>query len=136
MSTEDMRLTGGTTKYCRICATNSKGAGGWSPLAMATTDRSAPGKPTLSIGALDRALYVSWASPATPTGGSSIIRFELQIWDSANRRWVDEVSTSSTAYLDSGLTNGKKYFYRVRAVNAIGDGPWSTLTGQTPAAPQ
>ena len=136
MSTEDTGLTGGTTKYYRIRATNSKGAGGWSPLAMATTERSVPGKPTLSIGALDRALYVSWASPATPTGGSNIMRFELQIWDSANRRWVDEVSTTSTAYLDSGLTNGKRYFYRVRAVNAIGNGPWSTLTGQTPAAAQ
>lgn len=136
MSTEDTGLTGGTMKYYRIRATNSKGAGGWSPLAMATTDTDVPGRPTLSIGALDRALYVSWASPATPTGGSRIIRFELQIWDSANRRWVDEVSTTSTAYLDSGLTNGKQYFYRVRAVNAIGDGPWSTFKGQTPAASQ
>ena len=133
MSAEDTGLTGGTTKYYRVRATNSKGAGGWSPLASATTDTSIPGKPKLTVGVLNGALYVSWATPPTPTGGSSIIRFELQIWDSANRRWVDEITTTSTAHLDSGLTNGKTYFYRVRAVNAMGDGPWSTLAGKAPA---
>ena len=129
MSHTDTGLTGGTTKHYRIRAENSKGDGGWSPLASATTDRSIPGKPTLTVNGLTRAAYVSWASPATPTGGSAIIRYEVQRWDAANRRWVDRLTTTATAFLDSGLTTGKKYFYRVRAVNAMGDGPWSTFAG-------
>ena len=125
----DSGLTGGATRHYRIRATNGKGAGGWSPLASATTARSIPGKPTLTVNGLTRAAYVSWASPATPTGGSPIIRYEVQRWDAANRRWVDRSTTTTTAFLDSGLTTGKKYLYLVHAVTAMGDGPWSTFAG-------
>ena len=99
----DSGLSGGTTKHYRIRATNSKGTGGWSPLASATTDNSIPGKPTLIASPLPNAVYLSWASPATPTGGLTIIRYEVQKWDSANRRWVDLRNTSATFTTDSGL---------------------------------
>ncbi len=131
MSTEDTGLSGGTTKHYRIRATNSKGSSGWSPLASDTTDRSVPGRPTLLVRPLPKAIYLTWATPATPTGGSAITRYEVEKWDSASRRWVSERTTTSTTHTDSGLTTGKKYFYRVRAVNAMGDGPWSTFAGET-----
>ena len=129
MSAEDMGLSGGTTKHYRIRAVNSKGTSGWSPLASDTTDLSVPGRPTLVVRSLPKSVFLSWATPATPTGGSAIIRYEVERWDSANRRWVSEATTGSTTHTDTGLTSGKKYFYRVRAVNAIGDGPWSTFAG-------
>lgn len=129
MSHTDTGLTGGTTKHYRIRAENSKGDGGWSPLASATTDNSVPGKPTLSVNGLTKAAYVSWASPATPDGGLTITSYEVQRWDAANRRWVDRLTTSTTAFLDSGLTTGKNYFYRVRARNSMGFGDWSTFAG-------
>lgn len=127
--TDDKDITGGTTKHYRIRATNSKGAGGWSPLASAKTDTSIPGRPTVKVNGVAGGVDVSWTKPPTKTGGSAIIRFEVQRWDAANRRWVDRLTTSSTQFRDSGLTTGKKYFYRVRAVNAMGDGPWSTFRG-------
>ena len=134
LSTEDTGLSGGTTKHYRINAVNSKGTSGWSPLASATTDRSVPGRPTLLARSLPEAVYLNWASPATATGGSAITRYEIQRWDSAERRWVDVRSTTGTAYTDSGLMNGKKYYYRVRAVNGLGAGKWSTFQHATPAA--
>ena len=135
MSTGDTGLAGGAARHDRINAVNSKGASGWSPLASATTANSIPGRPALIASPLPRAVYLSWASPATPTGGLSITRCEVQKWDSANRRWVDLRSTSATNTTDSGLENGKRYFYRVRAVNSMGDGPWSTLRSAVPAVP-
>ena len=129
MSTEDTKLSGGTTKHYRIRAENMKGTSGWSPLASDTTDRSVPDRPTLLVRALPKAIYLTWATPATPTGGSAIIRYEVEKWDSAERRWVSERTTTSTTHTDTGLETGKKYFYRVRAVNAMGDGPWSTFAG-------
>ncbi len=131
MSTEDTGLSGGTTKHYRIRAVNSKGTSGWSPLASATTDRSVPGRPTLLVRPLPKAIYLTWATPATPTGGSAIIRYEVEKWDNAERRWVSERTTTSTTHTDSGLETGTRYFYRVRAVNAMGDGPWSTFAGET-----
>ncbi|MCY3897172.1 MAG: fibronectin type III domain-containing protein [Caldilineaceae bacterium] len=134
MSYEDtMGLSGGTTKHYRIRAVNSKGSSGWSPLAMATTDRSAPSKPDLNaVGLGNGRIFLDWTAK---DGGSTIIRYELQRWDSANRRWMDLRSTTSTIHTDTGREEGKRHFYRVRAVNAIGTSDWSTLVGSDSARP-
>ena len=42
---------------------------------------------------------------------------------------------SKTSYRDSGLTNGKKYFYTVSAVNSAGEGHQSDEVSVTPLAP-
>ncbi|MDE0076144.1 MAG: fibronectin type III domain-containing protein [Caldilineaceae bacterium] len=124
-------LAGGETRHYRISATNAKGST-WSTVASATTDRSVPGKPTLDPAAGNKRVALDWSDPATPTGGSPILRYEVQIWDSEMRRWKALISTGATNYTHYGLTNGTRYFYRVRAVNAQGDGPWSTFVSATP----
>lgn len=130
MSYTDDELTGGTTKFYRVRAQNSKGFSGWSPLASATTARSIPGKPDLDASGLARGrILLDWEAAS---GGSTIIRYEIQKWDGAKRRWVDLSSTTGTTYTDSGLDSGKRYYYRVRAVNSMGDGPWSTLEYASP----
>ena len=83
--TDSTGLTGGTTRRYRIRAENSKGDGGWSLLASATTAVSVPGKPTLTVNGVPSGVHVFWTTPATPTGGSAIIRFEVQRWDSASQ---------------------------------------------------
>ena len=130
MSTEDTGLTGGTTKYYRVRAENSNGFSGWSPLASAMTARSVPGRPSLDATGLARGrILLDWEAA---DGGSTIIRYEIQKWDSAKRRWVDVSRTTGTTYTDSGLDAGKRYYYRVRAVNGMGDGPWSTFDYASP----
>ncbi len=133
MSYTDSGLAGGTTKHYRIQAVNSKGRGGYSPLASATTDRSVPGRPTLAVSPLNNAAYLDWAG--TATGGSPITRYEVQRWDSGMRKWTTVMTTGNTFYRDGSAENGKSYYYRVRAINAMGEGPWSTFRKVTPANP-
>ena len=132
MSYTHDKLVGGTTRHYRIRSMNSKGYSGWSPLASATTAVGKPGKPTLEAVGANRRVILDWSDPATATGGSSIRRYELQVWDSSLRRWSLLTSTAGTSYTHTGRTNGQLYFYRVRAVNAQGDGPWSTFKSATP----
>ncbi|MDE0431205.1 MAG: fibronectin type III domain-containing protein [Caldilineaceae bacterium] len=133
MSYTDTGLAGGTTKHYRIQAMNSKGRGGYSPLASATTDRSVPGRPTLAVSPLNNAAYLDWAG--TATGGSPITRYEVQRWDSEARKWTTVMTTGLTYYRDGSVENGKSYYYRVRAVNAMGEGRWSVFKKVTPANP-
>ena len=126
-------LGGGETRHYRIRATNAEGST-WSTVASATTDRSAPGRPTLDAAPGNKRVYLAWDDPATPTGGSAILRYEVQVWDSGLRRWRDLTRTGATSYIHTGLENDKLYFYRVRAVNAIDEGPWSAFKSATPNA--
>ncbi|MDE0183571.1 MAG: fibronectin type III domain-containing protein [Caldilineaceae bacterium] len=133
MSYTDTGLAGGTTKHYRIQAMNSKGRGGYSPLASDTTDRSVPGRPTLAVSPLNNAAYLDWAG--TATGGSPITRYEVQRWDSEARKWTTVMTTGLTYYRDGSVENGKSYYYRVRAINAMGEGRWSVFKKVTPANP-
>ena len=130
MSYTERKLTGGMTKHYRIRARNGMGFGGWSPVVMATTDSSVPGKPTLDADGQSRGrIVLDWIAA---DGGSTIIRYEIQKWDSSRKVWMDPRSTTATTYTDSGLSSSKRYYYRVRAVNAMGDGPWSTFAHASP----
>lgn len=42
---------------------------------------------------------------------------------------------STTAFVDTGRTNGVTYYYKVSAVNAVGEGPKSAEATATPVAP-
>lgn len=56
---------------------------------------------------------------------------------SENReQWVDvEFKVGFPGLPDRGLEQGQRYWYRVRAVNAEGPGPWSETIYNAPAAP-
>jgi hypothetical protein len=43
-------------------------------------------------------------------------------------------SGTGTSYIDNGVTPGISYWYKVRAVNSIGNGPLSAAVSDTPAA--
>ena len=100
--------------------------------------QSAPARPTgLSATAGDHRVTLSWNDP----GDSSITRYEYQVNHNATgtgnltgwSRWADipgsDASTISHAF--TGLTNGKEYRYKIRAVSgnveskpAPGAKPW------------
>jgi len=74
-------------------------------------------------------------------GGSTVTDYKVQ-WKKAEDDWgaSDDVSEATiefesvlASYTISGLTDGAEYAVRIRATNAVGDGPASS---EVTAAPQ
>ena len=125
-------LTNGTKYEARIRAVNVAGAGDWSALTT-LSPRAAPAAPQFTDAAeLDRALNVHWKP--TDTGGSPITEYRLEYRVAgADAPWKLASETTKSPVMVSGLINGTRYEFRVRASNAIGDGPWSAVFTATPS---
>ena len=93
----------------------------------------APSAPTalLAVGGVESAA-LTWTAP-TLTGGSPITDYVVEYSVVGTSTWTtfaDGTSTSTTATV-TGLTNGRTYQFRVRAVSAGGIGE-SSLTASAP----
>ena len=85
-------------------------------------------------------LTISWATPLSD-GGSDIAAYDLRHIETDDDETVDpnwtvveDVWTSggdALEYTLTGLTVGTEYDIQVRAVNAVGDGPWSATVTAT-----
>ena len=125
-------LDNGTTYTVRVRAMNGVWFGPASN-AVVAIPRTTPGPPIISLmnGTTD-GMALAW-SPPVADGGDGVTGYDLRyilISDdaSADSNWtqVDEVwSSGDLAYTVSGLTEGWQYEAQVRAVNAVGEGPWS-----------
>ena len=81
----------------------------------------------------ENAIDLKWLAPESD-GGNDIVRYELERWNTATRSWVtvtSAVPANRTSYKVTGLTEGTRYIYRLRAVNRAptnnGLGLWSTM---------
>jgi PKD repeat protein len=101
---------------------------------------TAPGAPTgLAAIAGDAQVSLSW-SPPSSNGGVNITSYQVYRGTSSGTETI--LSSGGCSGLgavlsctDTGLTNGQQYFYKVSAVNAIGEGPTSNEASATPVAP-
>jgi Fibronectin type III domain len=82
---------------------------------------------------------LAWAVPAS-NGGAAIDKYAVQRATGATGTWTTTATTTGLNYTASGLTNGIKYFFRIRAHNAAGWSPASAVHAATPrtlpSAPQ
>jgi hypothetical protein len=78
---------------------------------------------------------VSWTAPAA--NGSAITDYLVQFSSNGGSSWTtftDGVSTATSVTV-TGLTNGTAYVFRVRAVNSVGNGSYSSASNSvTPLA--
>ena len=129
-------LTADTAYQVRVRASNSEGAGDWSPAASGRTDAAAeapdaPSAPTLTAG--QTWLEASWTAPAD--NGAAITGYDVHYRETGGN-WLDanHTGTVTTKRID-GLTADTAYEVRVRASNAEGTGDWSpAASGRTDAA--
>jgi hypothetical protein len=71
--------------------------------------------------------------PPTSHGGSPITNYRIYSGTSSGgETFLMEIGDVGT-YMDTGLVNGQTYYYRVSAVNAVGEGAFSEEREVTPA---
>ena len=127
-SYDDTGLTNGSTYYYQVSAITAVGEGVRSNEVSATPQAATvPGAPTLTAksakGAKARGVVLSWTVPSD--GGSGITGYRIyQSTSSGTEAFLVEVG-NVTSYKDTATTRGITYFYRVGAVNAVGEGPLS-----------
>jgi fibronectin type 3 domain-containing protein len=130
----DLGLTGGQTYYYEVSAVNAIGEGNKSNEANATpsvgtTTPSAP-RNLLAVPG-DSSVDLSWNPPLTD-GNSSILNYRIYRGPSSGGEvFLIEIG-NVTNYADSGLVNGQTYYYKVSAVNGIGEGPLSNEASAIP----
>ena len=126
-----MGLTNDQSYTFRVRAVNSAGASGASGSQSATPTTTAPEAPeSLSFTPGDGQVTLRWRAP-TNDGGETILRYEYE--QDGSGTWISTDSTA-TSHTVTGLNNGQTYTFRVRAVNALGNGEVATLEA-TPSPP-
>ncbi len=134
-------LTNGTTYYFRVTAVNRVGEGPPSTEAKAVpvTVPGAPARLTATPG--NSRVTLAWTAPAS--GGAAISGYLIYRGTSPGGETGAPVNGSlvtGTSYTVTGLTNGTTYYFKVFAVNAVGQSPPSAeasapLPPITPTAP-
>jgi predicted phage tail protein len=120
-------LTNGTTYYFKVTAVNAAGEGLPSGEASASlAANTVPGSPTgLTAIASGSQVTLSWTAPASD-GGATITGYVIDKGTSPGREAGTAVNGSpveTTSYPVTGLTKGITYYFKVAAVNAVGQGP-------------
>ena len=138
-SHDDSAPPDGTAHTYRVRAVTPIGATHWSPPAS-----TAPGPPRLEAEVGSGRATLTWSRP-DDTGLSPVAGYQYQrtadggdTWDPA---WIDvpDDDAETRAFEVGGLTDGLRYGFEVRAVNASGPGAGSaraTIVVGTPGPPR
>jgi len=126
----DTGLTNGTKYYYKVAAVNSFGTSPLSSEVSATPASGVPAAPTgVSATAGNAQVSVSWSASSGATS------YNLYRSTTAGGEGTTPYKTNVTSpSVDTGLTNGTTYFYKVAAVNASGTSPLSSEVSGTPQA--
>ena len=100
--------------------------------------RTVPGAPVLTATANgETQIDLSWIAPSN-TGGAAITQYHIEVSADGGTNWTALINllgaASTTTHSHTGLTAGNTRHYRVRAVNSVGNGAWSSVESATTAA--
>lgn len=119
-------LTLGTLYYFRVRAVNGVSNSAYSSSASAATYM--PTVVTFSATAVSSSqIDLSWADPTSTETG-----FEIQrSTDNSNWSTVTTTAADATSYSNTGLSASTLYYYRIREINAVAVGAWSSSASAT-----
>lgn len=131
VSYTDTGLGSGATYYYKIQAVNSGGSSAWSNEASARTESlptvTIPSAPTNLRSQVSgcNAIMLYWSDNSSNETG-----FEISRSTTAKGTYiaVATVPANIISYTNSGLVKGRRYYYKIRAVNTAGSSAWSTST--------
>jgi fibronectin type 3 domain-containing protein len=127
----DTSLVNGQTYYYRVSAVNVAEE---SPLSEEVSAKPAtiPGVPMdLHADSCGFQVNLSW-NPPSFDGGSSITGYNVYRGENSDWMLLLTEAVDATYYNDTWVVKGNEYFYRVTAVNDMGQGPMSDVVSATP----
>jgi len=127
----DTGLLNGQTYCYQVAAKNSVGEGPRSTEVCATP-ATFPEPPTgLTATAGDAQVTLAWSAPAND-GGSPVINYTIHRGIAPGAETPLVTVGNILGHVDTGLTNGQVYYYKLSAINAVGGGPQSNEASATP----
>ncbi len=127
----DAGLTNGQTYYYTISALNFEKEGPKSEEVDATPG-GLPGAPVgLAVTPGDQEVTLNWSAPLDD-GGFQINSYNIYRGIAPDGETLLTAIGNLLGLLDTGLTNGVTYYYRVSAVNSVGEGARSNEASATP----
>ncbi|MGD1061442.1 MAG: fibronectin type III domain-containing protein, partial [Methanomassiliicoccales archaeon] len=132
-------LTNGQIYYFRVSAVNPAGEGSQSN-EVSAIPATAPSAPAISSAVPGNGqIVLTWTAPVT-NGGSSVAGYRVYRGTSSCGETLQATIGAMLTYVDTRLTNGQTYYYKVSAVNSIGEGllsnEASAIPATTPSNPQ
>jgi hypothetical protein len=130
----DTGLGNGETWFYAVSAENAVGEGAQTAAQSATTFNLPSAPVNLSAASGSGNITLSWEAPADD-GGSAVTGYEIYGADEAAGPFTLLGSTGAAelSYVEEGLGAGMTRHYRVNATNAGGEGPSTSVSGQTNA---
>jgi titin len=124
-------LLANTLYYFRVTASNDKGEGAYSLSISTTTTNVVPARTTITSLTPNYDPFYSWmidlvwVAP-TPNGGSPVTGYDIMYDDHTPPTYWESVGlrTEVSLIYAQPMTT---YYFQIRAYNAAGAGPWSTL---------
>jgi hypothetical protein len=125
-------LADNTSYVFRVLAKNIIGDGPYSTASAAVSTATVPGAPGTPTPTASQNTQVPLSWTAAANNGSAITDYVIQYSTSATfassvTTFADGTSASTSATV-TGLSNGTAYYFRVAATNAVGTGPYSTIS--------
>jgi titin len=129
----DTSVTNGETYYYIVTAVNARGNSQFSNEVSATPQGlpSTPLNPQIIVG--ESYAYLSWEVPDSD-GGSSITKYMIYRSISSGSETLLSEAIGVLYYNDTSVSNGIEYFYKISAVNGVGESPLSSEVSATPFA--
>src|SRR2546427_9765989 len=128
----DLAVTNGVTYFYKVSAVNSIGTSPLSNEAIATPPASPSAPQNLQATGGSARVSLSWQAPSS-NGGSAITGYKIFKSTSTGTEVYLTTRGKVTTYTDLGGTNGNTYFYKVSALNGIGEFPQSNEASAVPS---
>ncbi len=124
----DTSVTNGTTYYYQVAARNVVGYGARSAEASAkpATVPGAPRNPRATRSAT-LGVNLTWTAPSS-TGGASITAYRIYRSTSTGTETFLVAIGNVLSYVDTATSPGVRYYYKISAVNPVGEGARSAET--------
>ena len=122
----DTARTNGTTYFYQVAAVNAAGIGPRSAEVSAkpATVPTAPRSPSAARNPT-KGVTLAWTAPSS-NGGSAVTGYRVYRGTISGSETFLVAIGNVTTYVDAATTAGVRYYYRLSAVNAVGEGPLSS----------